>query len=359
MRIIKLNFLLAAVVAIHVTGAFAQKSKQGSVVTKHIMSSILRNTRTGLDSNRLVKIYLPPGYTASGKSYPVVYYFHNVFSSAENTLADGNVVKLIEKGFEKGAVQEFILVVADYSSPTTGSLYENSTATGRWLDFTIMELVPFIDNNFHTLRDRRSRALVGEVMGARGALVLAMKYPDYFNVVYAMNPVGTGLGLLPIETYPKWQKMIEAKSFADLQGEHISQLFVTMSQAFFPNPNRPPFYCDFLMEMENGTLTYNAANAQKLMDSFFLTKLLESDAAQLKKVSAIAMDWARYDPVQDHVYGSQAFSRKLDFFGIEHEAEEYRGNYWSENWAEHGRFYARVLSFLNQHLSFNSTLTLH
>jgi hypothetical protein len=353
MRLTKFIFLFV-LIASQATDVFSQKNKSGIVVTKNLVSSILRGTQTGLDSNRTVKIYLPPGYANSGKSYPVVYYFHSVFSNPEKILADGNLVKLMEDGFAKGIVKNFIFVVADYSSPTTGSLYENSTTTGRWHDFTIMELVPFIDATFRTIRHRDSRALIGEMMGGRGALLHAMQYPDFFSVVYAMNPVGTGMGLLPIQTYPDWKKIHEAKSFSDLQGDHISQLFVTMSQAFLPNPNRPPFYCDFLMEIENGQPTFNVENAQKQIAGFSLDHQLEKYAANLKKLRGIAFDWARYDPIQDHVHGSEALSRKLETFGIEHEAEEYRGVYWVENWKEHGRFYARVLPFLNRYLMFEA-----
>lgn len=340
-----------ALVASRPTNTFSQSNKLGTIVTKNLVSSILRGTRTGLDSNRVIKIYLPSAYS-SGKSYPVVYYFHSVFSSAEKTLADGNLVKLMEAGFTNQIVHEFILVVADYSSPTTGSLYENSTTTGRWLDFTVNELVPFIDHNFHTFRNRDSRALVGEMMGGRGALMLAMKAPDLFSVVYAMNPVGTGTGVLPIQTYPDWKKMLQAKSFSDLQGDRISQLFITMSQAFLPNPNRPPFYCDFLMEMENGQPTYHVENAQKQQAGFSLERQLEMYGANLRKLRGVAFDWSRYDPIQDHVYASASLSRKFESFGIEHEAEEYRGVYWIENWKEYGRFYTRVLPFLNRHLGF-------
>jgi hypothetical protein len=38
--------------------------------------------------------------------------------------------------FASAAGKEFIFVVADYSSANIGSLYENSTTSGRWLDFT-------------------------------------------------------------------------------------------------------------------------------------------------------------------------------------------------------------------------------
>jgi hypothetical protein len=71
-------------------------------------------------------------------------------------------------------------------------------------------------------------------------------------------------------------------------------------------------------------------------------------------LKGIGFDWSRYDPIQDHVVGSVAFSRKLETYGIEHEAEEYRGVYWEENWKVNGRFYARVLPFLNRFLVFDS-----
>jgi hypothetical protein len=167
-----------------------------------------------------------------------------------------------------------------------------------------------------------------------------------------MNPVGTGTGLLPIQAYPNWQKILHAKSVADL--DHISQIFITMSQAFLPNPNRPPFFCDFLMELKDGQPTYNAENARKQIAGFSLSLKLDEYAANLGKLHGIAFDWSRYDPIQDHVYASEALTRKLETFGIEHEAEEYRGVYWTENWKENGRFYARVLPFFARHLEFDA-----
>lgn len=327
-------------------------SNHGTVITERLVSTILRKTRTGLDSNRNIKIYLPPGYAKSGKAYPVVYYCHSIFQSPEKMLENGNIITLLERGFANGIIQEFIFVVGDYTSPTTGSLYENSPATGRWLDYTIQELVPFIDSRFRTIRRAESRALAGDMMGGRGALLLAMRNPEIFSVVYAMNPLGTGPGVLPIQSYPNWQKMHEAKSFADLQNEHISQIFITMAQAFLPNPNRPPFYCDFIMEMEDGKLTFNAEHARKQVAGFSLYDKLDDYAENLRKLLSIAFDWSRYDPIPDHIHGTQEFTRKLESFGIEHEAEEYRGVYWLENWAEDGRFYKRLLPFLQQHLLF-------
>lgn len=351
MRIIKATCLIATSIFVLVTVSHAQQ-KGGRVVTETLVSSILRGTRTGLDSSRLVKVYLPPGYADPKKFFPVIYYFHSVFSSAESTLANGRLVQLLDRSFERGNAKEFILVVADYSSPTTGSIYENSPATGRWLDFTTQELLPFIDSRFRTIRHRDSRGLAGEMMGGRGAFQLAMLYPELFSVIYAMNPVATGIGLLPMPTYPKWDRIHRAKSFSDLQGDHISAIFVTICQAFLPNPDRPPFYCDFFMEPDGNTFRFHPENAAIVNRGFLLDHKLEERAVNLRAMRGIAFDWARYDPIQDHVYGSETFSRQLESFGVQHEAEEYRGVSWEKNWSDDGRFYTRLVPFFDRHLVF-------
>ena len=331
---------------------FAQEIKHGTVVTEHLVSVKLRDTRTGLAPNRTIKVYLPPGYANSGKSYPVVYYFHSLNWSAEKMFEDGNLVKLLERGFADRVVKEFILVAADYSTPTLGSWFENSSTTGHWLDFTVEELVPYIDGHFRTIRDRDSRGLAGDFVGGYGALKFAMLYPDLFSVVYALHPVGTGTGVVPGYTRPDWRNIHQARSFQDLDASGFSRPFVALAQAYLPNPDRPPFYCDFMAEMENGEPTVNMENVKKWQSRFLLDQLLAAHSENLRRMRGIAFDWARYDPNPDHVYANQAFTRKLDELGIEHEAEEYRGNPWEKNWTENGRFYTRLLPFFARHLKF-------
>lgn len=333
----------------------AQPVKHGTLLTEKLASTVLRENRIGLDPNRNIKVYLPPGYATSGKSYPVVYYFHSIFSTVENLFNAGNLVNLMERGFANGVVREFIFVAADFSTPNTGSLYENSPVSGRWLDFTTDELVPFIDTTFRTVRSRNSRALVGDFMGGRGALKLAMTRADLFSVAYALHPVATGTGHLPWALLDiDWKRIHQAKSFADLTGDGRSQIFVTVSQAYLPNLIKPPFFCDFFVDMENGKTTLNPAKVAKAKKGFHLEETLDESVANLRSLRGLALDWGRFDPTQGHVYANQAFSRRLEDLGIEHEAEEYRGNPWNRNWTENGRFYARVLPFLARHLVFNT-----
>lgn len=337
---------------------YAEKGKEvkhGAVVTEKLTSTILRDNRVGLTADRMVKVYLPPGYANSGKSYPVIYYFHNLNRSAEKMFEDGNLVKLLESGFANGMVRQFILIAADYSMAGRPCWYENSTVTGRWLDFTVDEVIPFIDKRFRTLQHRDSRGLAGDFVGGRGALVLAMLHPDIFSVVYALHPVATGTGPGPMASKVNWEGIHKARSLADLQGDGFARPFISIFQAFLPNPNRAPFHCDFMVEMENGHPKLHLENTKKLKAGFLLDHMLDDGkAANLRSMHGIAFDWSRYDPNQDHVFANQAFTRKLDELGIAHEAEEYLGDPWNKNWIENGRFHARLLPFLNRYLVFGA-----
>ncbi len=332
--------------------------KHGTVIAKKLASTILKENKVGLEEIRTVKIYLPPGYETSGKSYPVVFYFHSILGNADMILGDGHVEKQLERAFASGVIKELIFVAADYSTAMIGSLYENSAVSGRWLDFTGQELVPFIDSSFRTIRHRNSRALAGDFMGGRGVLQLAMTHADLFSVVYAMHPVATGMGYIPwTELGIDWKKVLQAKSTADLTdlaANDRAKIFIAVCQAFLPNPSRPPFFCDFFMDLENGTPKLNIENMQKAKRGFLLEETVgePSSVKNLKMMRGIAFDWARYDGNFDHVHAARVFTRDLDDLGIEHEAEEYRGNPWNKVWTDDGRFYNRVLPFFARYLVF-------
>ncbi len=331
-------------------------SVKGTMVTENLESSILKENRIGIDPRRKVKVYLPPGYGSSKKSYPVVYYLHSAFSNPDKLFENERVIELVERAFTQGIVREFIFVAADYTSPTIGSIYENSPVSGRWLDFTIQELVPFIDRRFRTLATRASRAVTGDFFGGRGALKLAMTHAEVFSVVYALHPVGTGTGQLPWPYIDiDWKKAHEAKSFDDIRkADGRTQIFVAFSQAYLPNLNRPPLFCDFYTEVEEGSLKYLPDRILKLKKGFLLDETLNECADNLRTMRGIAFDWGRFDNTYAHVHSNQQFSRKLADLGIDHEAEEYSGNVWDHTWTDHGRFYSRVLPFLDRHLLFES-----
>ena len=333
------------------TRAPAGEPPRGTVVDEPFVSTVLRDNRIGLNPERAIKVLLPPGYAKSRRRYPVVYFLHNAWWSPRQMFEDGRAQRLIERGFAEGVVKEFIFVVADYTGPTTGSLYENSPVSGRWIDYAVDEIVPLIDAKFRTLAQRESRAVVGDFFGGRGALKLAMVKGDVFSVAYAMHPVATGTGDIPWSSLEiDWPRMHAAKSFGELGGLGRSQVFWAIHQAFAPNVAKAPCFCDFYTELKDGKPVYNPDRALAMQGAFLLDETLAAAAPALRTMRGLAFDWGRFDTTQAHVLSNRQFSRKLEDLGVEHEAEEYRGDPWNRTWTEDGRFARRVLPFLQAHL---------
>lgn len=327
---------------------FAQ-SKKGKLITEIYASNILKENKINLDVNRKIKIYLPPNYETSAKSYPVVYFLHNIFWDNDRMFQDGRAEQMIDRAWTEGKIGEFIFVVPDYRTATTGSLYDNSPVTGRWIDHTVNEIVPFVDKKFRTIARKEYRAITGEFMGGRGALKFAFTHPDIFSVVYAMHPVATGMGELPwTYTQIDWKKISEAKSFPVQDVDGRTQIFISVMQTFLPNLNRPPLYCDLYMEGGKPLVS----NMIKTRKGFIISENLDDYADNLKLLKGIAFDWGRFDPTYAHVDSNREFSRKLEDLGIDHIADEFAGGTIDKLWTDDGRFYDHVLPFIAKKMEF-------
>lgn len=332
--------------------ARAQAQAGGQVVDAIVTSQHLKDNLIGIAPERHLKIYLPAGYDTSAQRYPVIYFFHSILRNNKQIFEDGVVKALLDKSSDQKVTGKVIVVVGDFSTPHIGTFFANTPESGRWLDHTIDELVPYIDRNYRTLANRNSRGLAGEHLGGYAALKLGMLYPEKFSVVYALHPFGTGAGLTPMIGRPIWHKINRASSWKDLDGDIYAQVFMAMAQSYLPNPRKPPFYADQITELREGKAVPIAANIERLQSTFLLDQLVPRYAENLKKLTAIKFDWGRHDTNPDHVYGNQVFSRKLNEYGVPHFAEEYDGNQWEKNWIDGGRVIDSMMPFFHRHLVF-------
>ncbi len=69
------------------------------------------------------------------------------------------------------------------------SWYINSPidSTFRYETHFIEELIPWVDDHYRTLRDRKFRAITGLSMGGHGAFYLAFRHPDVFGAAGSMS----------------------------------------------------------------------------------------------------------------------------------------------------------------------------
>lgn len=167
-----------------------------------------------------------------------------------------------------------------------------------------------------------------------------------------MHPVATESGDRPFLFRPDWQEIHSASASDFSQLKHpYSAPFVSMAQGHLPNPNKPPFYADFLAERVNGQLKPNIANIRKLKETFHLGDLTAQYAENLHKLRGIGFDWGRNDQNYDHVIGARRYSALLENFAIKHDAEEHLGNGWDYSFAPDGKISTRMLPFLGKHLA--------
>jgi enterochelin esterase family protein len=82
-----------------------------------------------------------------------------------------------------GAMTEAIIVMPDGFTRYGGSQYLNSSATGRYEDHLVRELVPWVDRRYRTIPTPEARAIAGKSSGGYGALVQAMRHPDVWALV--------------------------------------------------------------------------------------------------------------------------------------------------------------------------------
>lgn len=324
------------------------------IETRRYDSVILRDNLVGLNPQRRLKVYLPSGYAEGSQRYPVIYLLHTINWDNERTFAPGTPAQpTFDRAIARRVVPPFILVAPDYTTPGPGSFFADSTTVGRFEEHTIREVVPFIDANYRTLARPESRGITGDMMGAYGALRYAFRHPDVFGVVYGMHPVGAGSGVEPLYGRPDWALMHRAGTAEDLRTDQFAPVFMAMMQTFLPNPQRPPFFCDFAVDVRGAELKVNAANVQLVEERFFLENIARQERENLARLRAIKFDWGRYDPTYAHVHSNRELTRDLDELGIEHEAEEFRGLPWDRYWApEGGRVYEDVLPFFARHLKF-------
>jgi enterochelin esterase family protein len=160
----------------------------GKLQIETISSIVLKDNPLGDPRRREIPVYLPPSYgTKRGRRYPVIYYLPGFTGTGRGTVNYNpwkeTLVERFDRLIETGKAHEAILVIADGFTAYGGSQYLNSSATGRYEDFIVYEMVGYIEDKFAAHRAPEGRALLGKSSGGYGALTLGMRHPGVFGHV--------------------------------------------------------------------------------------------------------------------------------------------------------------------------------
>lgn len=343
----------------------------GMVVHTTVHSPALAGNLLGDSPDRPVAIYLPPGYASGASRYPAIYLLHGFGSTSKATegWTQGqwaNVPGMMDRLLKAGKIRKMIVVMPDASTRLGGAFYTNSVATGNWEDFIAHDLVSFIDTRYRTIRRASSRGIAGHSMGGYGALKLAMKHPDVYGAVYGLSACCMEWGGEMSAANPAWDKtagfqtlddVAAARKFIAASGRDfknpevprafLSLVFVAMSAAWSPDPGRPPFYADLLVEGSGDTRRVSEMR-QALWSANMPLAMLDQYRSNLARLRAIAFDVGSQDEHSDIRAGARDFDAGLTRNGVAHRFEEYEGTHMSRIGE---RLETRALPFFSRALS--------
>jgi len=325
---------------------YGQTVLSGSVVTDSLYSKNLEND-FGENPTRSVSVYLPPNYETSNKKYPVIYFLHG-FLTDDKLM--GRMKDLLDYAIHEQKIDPFIMVIPDQKTSYDGSFYSNSEVFGNWEDFTVFDLVSYMDTHYRTLAKKESRGITGHSMGGYGALKHAMKHPDVFSSVYAISPGALAIVREYGPNSNTYKEFAEVKTIDDLAKTYFGKVVVAFGRSWSPNPNKAPFYCDVPFEYVNEEMKVNQEILKKWhenMPFYMIPDYLDN----LKKLKAIKLDWGR-NAGERFTIQCKMFSQQLENVGIAHFSEEYIGTHVNNIYTHEGRIPQQVLPFFDLYLDF-------
>jgi enterochelin esterase family protein len=307
--------------------------KQGTIKTLRHESEILKNNPPGDKHVRDVIVYQPPGYEESGgKNFPVVYCLTGFTGRGRMLLNDNaftpNLAERMDRLINEGRIQPMLVVMPDCFTYYGGSQYINSTATGDYEDYLTREIVPFVDENFRTVRDKNARAVMGKSSGGYGALIMAMRHADLFGLAcstsgdccfeYCYQP-GFAHAFRAIKGDPK--KMMEKFWNEDeKKGKHDFDALNTigMSACYSPNSDAEAGF-DLPFDLETGEIRADIWAKWLAHDP---VHLVEKSVENLKSLRLLYIDAGTRDEFALDI-GAKILCKKLRDSGVPHVHEEF------------------------------------
>lgn len=288
----------------------------------------MKNNPLGDNFEREVYVYLPPDYDGE-KRFPVVYCLTGFTGRGKMLLNDSaftpNLAQRMDKLINEGKIKPMITVMPDCFTYYGGSQYINSTATGNYEDYLTNELVQFVDENFLTISNQNSRAVMGKSSGGYGALICGMRHAETFGLVCSTSG-DAYFEMCYLPDFPKAFRAIkgnprkllekfwdenEKKGKHDFDGLNI----IGMSACY--SPNETDF--DLPFDLETGKLRDEIW--QKWLENDPV-RLVKNHTENLKSLKLLYIDAGTRDEFNLDV-GAKVLCKELEKHNIPHIHEEF------------------------------------
>ncbi|HXG84408.1 MAG TPA: alpha/beta hydrolase-fold protein [Pyrinomonadaceae bacterium] len=329
------------------------KQKQGTVKILRHESAVLKNNPLGDKHVRDLCVYLPPEYETSGEKFPVVYCLTGFTGRGRMLLNDNaftpNLAERMDLLIGENKIKPMIVVMPDCFTFYGGSQYINSSATGNYEDYLTEEIVSFVDENFRTIKDKNSRAVMGKSSGGYGALICGLRHADKFGLICSTSG-DAYFELCYLPDIPKAFRAIggDVKRFMkkfwhdEKKGkDDISALnIIGMSACYSPNQSAENGF-DLPFDSETGEIRQDVWAKWLENDP---TRLVENFVENLKSLKLLYIDAGTRDEFALDL-GARILCRKLKDFDISHIHEEF-----DDGHMQIGYRYNRSLELISRNL---------
>ncbi len=307
---------------------------QGTIKCLRHESEILLGNPLGDPHVRDLFVYLPPGYDESGENYPSVYCLSGFTGRGKMLLNDAaftpNLAERMDKLIASGKIRPMIVVMPNCFTYYGGSQYINSTATGNYEDYLTDEIVAFVEENFRTLNNRDSRAVMGISSGGYGSMMMGLRHADIFGLACSISGDAyfeycylsdMPKGFRAIKGDPTgfmkrfWE--IEKKGKNDFPGLNI----IGMSACYSPNG----ISFDLPFDLDTAEIREDIWHKWLEHDP---VRLVEKHMENLKSLKLFFLDAGTKDEFALDI-GARILSKKLSEFDIPHIHEEFDDGHFS------------------------------
>ena len=148
-----------------------------------------------LNRSRRIWIYLPEGYNATAKKYPVLYMQdgQNIFDSYYSGKGEWNVDECLDSLIKNGKPAAIVIGIdSGLQRVTEYNPYNNETfgegEGDKYTDFIISTLKPFIDCHYNTLPSKENTIIAGSSMGGLITYYAMLRHPDVFGKAGIFSP---------------------------------------------------------------------------------------------------------------------------------------------------------------------------
>lgn len=320
-----------------------QKFPGGEIKRFEHRSAVLENNPWEDPVKREIAVYLPPDYGQACAPFISLWDLAAYTNSGPGHLNWRNqgetLVERLDRLIGLGHMPSAVVVIPDCYTSLGGNQYVNSPSVGRYADYLVQELVPFIGDHLNVIDHREGRGLFGKSSGGYGALYHAIHHAETWGGVASLA------GDVGFEWVYKPDFPLACSVLAEFNGDataflrsfwrknrpdgrdYSTMMILAMAASYDPDPENPetirlPFdlrTCELIPERWTQWLSFDPLN------------MVEQGREALQSLHVLRIEVGIHDQYNIQ-YGSRSLVDSLQRLGVDCSYEEFDGSHSSIDW---------------------------